>query len=240
MTIDLGGELGNLLKAGSLSDLLLQLESPTVTKEPRSTISQRQEALEKALKGMDPDKLIEMQETMSGYVDALDRAEVEFDNPGTELLPHQLDYLMRRDQDTRRIIELCDLVKASCKRIAFAAITAKVAAEQPDNPQPEYVSESLNVPSSGKRFCKEGAGRKPPRLKLDTDEAGPGLRELLGDEVWEKVCTETVIPEKRVVALSEERLLALAITDPTVAAKIESCLIPQGWNVGSYTVRNIK
>jgi len=230
-----GVDMKALLTSSTFKDLLVQMDAVTADAEPRSTIASRKEALAEALSAdLDGEKLIELQETLSNYVDLLARAEVEFDGSGAELTPVQLAHLMRRDQDTRKIKELVEVVADGVKRIVFEAITAKVARENPDEPFPEYVNDDIEVPELGKRFCRERAGRKVPLIDQEK------LRSALGEEKWAQV-TETVhVPAHTETNLSEQKLMALATLDPSVLQTIESSLIPAGWNVGAYTVRDLK
>lgn len=229
-------DLQALLRSGSFDGLLEAIDqADNVTREPRSTIAERQEALAEALAtDLTGEKLIEMQETLSNYVDLLAKAEVEFDGSGADLTPTQLSYLMRRDQDTRQIKELVEVVNKGLKRIIFEAITAKVAAANPKEPFPEYVSESIEVPDLGLRFCKEGAGRKTPLL--DYQE----LRSQVGEEVWERCVLTVDVPAHTETHFSEDLFKAEMLKDPALMTKLQAALRPAGWSVGSYTVRKIK
>jgi hypothetical protein len=232
--LTVSADLRALLKAGSFEDLLSKLDEPNVTKEPRTTIAERKAELEKALDELDDDQLIQLQEILTDYVDALSKDIVPFNAPGDSLTPQQLTYLMHRHVDTKKIKELIEVVEGGLKRIIFEAITAKVAREHPEEPFPEYVSDSIDVPELGKRFCKEGAGRKTPIIDLEK------LRAELGEEVWAEVTEEEYIPARTERRLSDFKLMAKATLDPAVLAKIEACLVPTGWKAGSYTVRPIK
>lgn len=228
-------DLQALLRSGSFTGLLEAIDQDNVTKEPRSTIADRQEALAQALANdLTGEKLIEMQETLSNYVDQLARAEVEFDSPGTDLTPAQLTYLMRRHQDTKAIEELAAVVYKGLKRIIFEAITAKVAHEDPSEKFPEYVSDSIEVPELGMRFCREGAGRKTPHLDFEE------LRKQVGEEVWARCVMTVDIPARTETQFSEDLFKAEMIRDPSLMQKLQLSLRPAGWNAGSYTARPIK
>lgn len=229
-------DLQALLRSGSFAGLLEAIDqSENVTKESRSTIAERQESLAEALSNdLMSEKLIELQETLTGYMDHLARAEVEFDGVGTDLTPNQLSYLMRRDQDTRQIKELAEVVNKGLKRIIFEAITAQVARENPDEPFPEYVSGSIDVPGQGLRFCKEGAGRKTPLLDQEK------LRGLVGEKLWARCVLTVDVPAHTETHFSEDLFKAEMLKDPALMQKLQAALHPAGWNAGSYTVRKIK
>lgn len=236
--------LSGLLGASTLGEVLARLDAARVkdVEGPRDTIAARAAAMSTALATLDDEKLIELQEVLSGYVDELATAEVAFDGAGTDLSAQQLVYLMRRDQDTRKIEELSKVVKAGLKRIVFEAVTAKVAAADPDEPHPDQVSGFIAVPEMGKKFCKEGMGRAAPLLKIESDGSGPGLRETLGEAVWAQVTTTRTVPAvpaHQVTELSDVLLMAKAMQDPEVMTKLEAALIDAGWKSGSFTVRDL-
>lgn len=229
-------DLAALLRSGSFSDLLAIIdEQQNVITEPRSTIADRQKELEQALAN-DPtgEKLIQMQEVLSDYVDQLAQDIVPFDGNGAELTHEQLVYLMRRHTDTKAIEELAKVVYGGLKRIIFEAITAKVARENPDEKFPEYVSDSIDVPEMGKRFCREGAGRMTPLL--DQDE----LRRQLGEDLWARCCETIDVPAHTETKFSEVLLKAEILRDHSLMPKLAACLIPAGWKAGSYTTKPIK
>lgn len=237
-------QLSGLLGASTLGEVIARIdaEKAQAATGTRDTIAARAEQMTQALATLDDEKLIEMQEVMSDYVDQLAAAEVAFDGPGTDLTPHQKAYLMRRYLDTKKIEELAKVVKAGLKRIVWEAVTAQVAAEHPDEPHPDQVSGSIAVPEYGKKFCKEGMGRAAPLLKIDSDASGPGLREMLGEDVWSEVTTTRVVPAvpaHEVTELSDVLLVAKAMHDPTVMSALEAALIDAGWKSGSFTVRDL-
>lgn len=236
-------EFAALLKASSLGTLLATFDSERrkADKPKKTTIAQRQAEIEEALAVLDDEKLIELQETLSNYVDQLAKAEVAFDDIGTHLTETQKIYLMNRHLDTKRIKELTEVVNKGLKRIIGNAVTAQVAAANPDEPHPENVSGSIEVPELNKRFCKEGAGYKEPVIKIESDLDGPGLRELLGDE-WDsvqEVVHHPAIPAWSETKLSEVLLMAKAAQDPTVLQKIKAAFVSGGEKSWSYTVRDL-
>lgn len=229
-------DLAALLRSGSFADLLAVIdEQQNVTTEPRSTIADRQKELAEALtKDLTGEKLIQMQEVLSEYVDQLAKDIVSFDGNGAELTHEQLVYLMRRHTDTKAIEELIKVVYGGLKRIIFEAITAKVARENPAEKFPEYVSDSIDIPEFGKRFCREGAGRMTPLI--DQDE----LRRQLGEQLWERCCETVEVPAHTETKFSEVLLKAEILRDLTLMPKLTASLIPAGWKAGSYTTKPIK
>lgn len=231
----------DLLKASSLGGILdlFDQQHRAADKSPRSTIAQRKAALSEALSGDDSDEaktqLIALQETLSNFVDSLDSSDIKLalDEEGAlAVTAEQKVALMRRYQDAKSIKELAEVVNAGLKAIVGEMVTAQVAADNPKEPHPEHVSGSIIVPELGKRFCKEGAGRKTPFLDQKR------LAELLGEDVWSQVVETRAVPAHEVTELSESKLMALAATDPDVLQKIAASLVPGGWKNWSFTVRD--
>jgi hypothetical protein len=114
------------------------------------------------------------------------------------------------------------------KRLAFSHLTEQFAADGEDFP--ELINGSIDVPSLGKRFSREGAGRKDPELQEKV------LRSIVGEGVWAKVVdTETVVVEK----LNIGKFMALAAKNPALLADLSRSLKVGEDKPGRLNVRDI-
>jgi hypothetical protein len=107
-------------------------------------------------------------------------------------------------------------------------MTAEFEAEGDE--YPEHINASIDAPEFGKRFARQGCGRKDPSL----DEKK--LAKLLGDKVWEQVTVEKVEVTREVDLGS---LMQLAKHDPEILEKLRASLKVGEWKSPSFAVHNI-
>ena len=98
---------------------------------------------------------------------------------------------------------------------------------------PEHTNGALDVPELGKRFCREGAGRKDS--SLDEDK----LRELVGEEVWAQITREEVIPATTVRKIDEAALIAAAADNPALLEDVRAAVKVGDWKSPRLMIRNI-
>lgn len=197
-----------------------------VAKARTSTVSARKAQLLQDLEGFNLERLIELKEEMSSFIDliTLSLGEVEL---MTESQAHTLmtQFLAQRD-----IGEFMDVCRGRIKDVAFQHITAaqKIAGAV----DPENTNGHIDVPSMGKRFCREAAGVGDPSINEVL------LKSILGDK-WSEVYVEEVIPETKTYVLSMEKLMDLVDSDPVVMEQIRDALIPGIPKVAKLMVRDL-
>lgn len=91
---------------------------------------------------------------------------------------------------------------------------------------PEHVNGYLDVPETGKRFCREGAGRKDPEFDVAR------LASILGEETFNNVTRVT-----RVV--DEDKLSSAILADPSLMEKVREAIVSPGWKSARLMVRDI-
>lgn len=195
-----------------------------VVASSRSTVAARKAKLLQALETYDVERLLELQKTMSDFVDLVTQ------NPLTEIASgadkildsSRAEVLMRRFLDQREIDELVSVVKDLIRTTVFSHFDALGKAAGLEDP--ENHNGVLEVPEVGKKFCREGTGYKDP--EIDSIK----LQELLGER-WSTVCTaelvpEQVIPEHVEYTLSVEKALEMGRKDPEVMEILRDCLTP--------------
>lgn len=97
-----------------------------------------------------------------------------------------------------------------------------------DDEFPEAVNGYIDVPELGKRFCREGAGRKEATFDMDA------LRELLGDELFDQVTIKKV--EYKV---DETALAKLGISKPGLLEQLRDVVKPGDWKSPRLMIRDI-
>lgn len=98
---------------------------------------------------------------------------------------------------------------------------------------PEHTNGVLDVPELGKRFCREGAGRKDSSLDEDA------LRERVGEEVWAQITREEVIPATTVRKIDEAALIAAAADNPSLLEDVRAAVKVGDWKSPRLMIRNI-
>lgn len=102
-----------------------------------------------------------------------------------------------------------------------------------DEEFPEHTNGVIDVPEMGKRFCREGAGRHDSSLDEDR------LRELVGEEVWERITREEVIPATVVRKLDERALVDATHEDPSLLEAVRESVRVGNWKSPRLMVRDI-
>ena len=95
---------------------------------------------------------------------------------------------------------------------------------------PEQTNAVLDVPELGKRFSREGAGRKAATFDLEA------LRAAVGDEVFEKITAEKVVVTREV---DEAALTAAVLADPSLLETVRDAVVPGDWKTTRLIVRDI-
>lgn len=213
----------------------LAREVQNASKIPRTSVEQRKKSWLEALAKMDEDKLLDMQEKMSDYVDLLSKHEISFEELPTELNDVQRVQLMRSALMSKDIKEFIETYYEWVRKVVFEVVAEEKSREGVDDP--EHAKGEIKVPELGKRFCKQGGGRKDPILDQEK------LKELLGEQ-WEDACEAEILPpitlpERVEHHFSVEKLMKLAETNPSILEKIRECLRPGEFKSNSFTILNL-
>lgn len=221
MTDLVGNELAKLREA-QIAKLITEAKPEAPVEVERTTVASRKLLMRQALEGYDVDRLLELQDTMTQFVDLVTRSSLIDEDAPVVLDGERAKDMMSCYLSQREIDEFATTVKDLIREAVFAHIDAVGAAE--GKADPEHINGTLEVPELGRKFCREGAGYKDPKL----DEAR--MQELLGDR-WDEVCEDIDIPEEVIPAhtekvLSVEKALKLSRKDPAVMEVLRACIIP--------------
>lgn len=202
----------------------------------RTTVAQRKEQLRQAVEAFDLDRLIELQDKASSIVDLITNNELHLDGENHVLENQLVTALMKEILVEREIKELIDMRNDVIRAAIFAHLTA--LAEARGEEFPEHTNGSVEVPTEGKKFTREGTGQKTPILNENK------LRALLGEERWEAVCDVTEVPEQVIPAHTEysvsgEKIIAAAADDPAILELVKQSLEAGGWKTPKFHIRNL-
>lgn len=133
---------------------------------------------------------------------------------------------MRQVLDIKLAKEMADASYEAVKALVFRTMDVAFA----DEDFPEHTNGVLDVPELGKRFCREGAGRKEPTI----DEAK--LAEAFGDELFAAVTTEKVVVAR---VIDEEKLAAAVAANPALMEAVRASMKSGDWKTPRLWVRDI-
>lgn len=220
-----------------MSNTLLQkvLSGSPVAKEEtqvvhnRTNLESRKKAWTESIESFDVDRLIGIQEEMDQFIDLM-KTLSKTGSDEVVLAPQEAVDLMKEYLSNKNIAEFLEARKAMVREMVFLSIEEKLREEGVEDPV--NTNGSIEVPSLGKKFCKEGAGYKDPVLDMAK------LKSELGSK-FDKVVVKKVIPEQVVEEVSEDLLVELAQNDPEVLKAIQESVVNGKPKSAKFVVRNM-
>lgn len=236
MTDLVATQLAQALKVTNSAALQALIDTPrtdAAKKKDRTTVAQRKEKLRQSLEAYDVDRLLELQETMSSFIDLISKPLAT--NGQRVMDGTQANEMMKRFLDQREIDELTTVVRDLVREAVFGHIDALLESEGIEDP--EAHNGVLEVPEFGKKFSREGAGYGTPDFDL------PRLRGLLGER-WAEIVDVQDVPEQIIPAHTEEvfsldKALKLSQRDTAVMEILRDCLIPGALKTARLWVRDL-
>lgn len=211
--------------------LVTEKVAEEVSKSTRSTIADRKYKHLETILSKDEEALAEMKTIMGSFISTIS-ASTGLELPVGQLLSSEEGHdLMSAYLAYQKVVEFAETWKSQLREIIFSHITEE--RRQEGLPSPENVNGEVVVPEFGKRFVKEGAGRKPARVDEDK------IQELLGDE-YADVLEVEIIPAKKVTKLSYEALMKKVQEKPELMESLKEAIILGEWKSPSFIVRDIK
>ncbi|QIG58354.1 hypothetical protein SEA_SKOG_202 [Gordonia phage Skog] len=218
--------------AAAYREIVRAAKAADVARAPRSTVTSRRKAWEKAIKVLDRTKLAVANKTLQGYVRKV-RANSEITHADPHILDvAEADALMEEFLDLKQIEDFIKARYGQIREAVFGSITEEALARKAEFP--EHENGVVKAPGTGKQFTREGAGRKDPVLNEEK------LAALVGADTWKDVTVTEQIPAQTVVKLDMDLLLAAARTRPEIMECIRESLDPGAWKTPRLQVRDIK
>ena len=229
-------DLSKLLKDSGNAKILEMLVNSEVEKaeKKRSTVADRQAAHLETISEKDLEKLKEMKVTMRTFVDLITRSSFLDWEPGTGQLLNEKEKFdaMKAWLAMKDITEFAEVWRLQARNRVFDHITSEFEVGGEEDPG----NKNGNIPvyKLGKKFCKEGTGRKDPVL----DEGK--LKELLDEldpTIWPRIQNKEIIPAKEIKSLSVEKLMGEVGERPEILQKIGESLVVGEFKTPKMQVR---
>lgn len=201
-----------------------------VEKTSRMTIADRKASHLEAIQQRDLEKIKEMKSVMKKFAGSVIKTDVLHPEDGI-LSDKQKVQLMEAYIAFQKVKEFAEVWNDECRQTVFDHVTAEN--EELGVEYPEFQNGSIEVPKLGKRFCKEGNGRKAPSI----DEEA--LKKALGDKVWNQVQDEVFVPAKVERSLSIEKLMKAVEEDPSLLETVRESLVVGEWKTPRFQVRDL-
>jgi hypothetical protein len=205
----------------SLAQRLFDKAGAVAVRLQKSTVASRKAEAAAKMAALDLEFIADMQDKLGGFMDLATLVVSD----GTTLTENNAHVLMTQALVRRDIAEFMDVVNAAIKETAFLHLDTEFAAQGEEDPS--SINGSIDVPSMGKRFAREGAGYNDPTV----DEAA--LAAALGDRIGE------VYEEKVVRTLSMDKLMDLVEKDPSVMEAVRDSLIPGTPKTARLVIRDL-
>lgn len=236
-------EVSRLLKASGGSyvrayENLVKQADREVSRQRRSTVSDRQQGWKDVLAKMDRQRLSELRKRMAGYVSLIKGHDLAFNEGPRPLEKQEQVQLMEEYLSFRDIDDFLKVRREWIRSAVFSHITETLAAVTGDDgtpvyPNPDMENGRVEVPELGKAFVREGCGRRDPDLDQGL------LRQHLGEDAWAEVCEVVEVPAHVEQRFSPEKLMKLAERDPSVLEKVKDCFVDAGWKSPRFVVKDI-
>jgi hypothetical protein len=222
-------EAGGYMEAfAALVDQKIDTE---VARTSRMTVADRKAGHLDTIRTRDAEKVKEMKVVMRKFADSVIKSEALHLEDGEQLSEKDQLQLMEAYIAFQKVKEFAEAWNEECRGTVFDHITA--VNEELGVEYPEFQNGSIEVPKLGKRFCKEGNGRKAPTIDEEK------LKEALGEDLWNKVQDEELVPAKVVKALSIEKLMKAVEDDPALLELVRESLIVGEFKNPRFQVRDL-
>jgi hypothetical protein len=136
--------------------------------------------------------------------------------------------VMHAYTDGKLISEAQTSIQELIKTLVFRSMD--LAAADSGEEFPEHTNMVLDVPETGKRFCREGAGRKEATVDFDA------LRAAVGPEVFAQITAQKV---EITYKLDESALASAVLDNPDLLEQVRSAVLPGDWKSSRLMVRDI-
>lgn len=219
--------LAKLNEATLVADLLKQADQAAAALKSGSNVELRKAAHRKNLKEANAVELVRVAQAQDDIL------------PQGSGIAAKSDEIMERGfnedeallaMDTFLKIALAVEAETSIKELIRTLVfrTMDLGAAEQGEEFPEHTNMELAVPELGKRFVREGCGRKDATFDV------AALQESLDPETFAAITTEKVT---RVV--DHDALTAAVLADPSIMEKVRDSVVSGGWKAPRLSVRDI-
>lgn len=228
----------------SIGKLLEELDKTSVSSEiesgRRTSKAVRRAEWKAALDVIPMDKIIQLEKTMSSYVDKFLLTRIELSEP-RELTQSEIDGLAKEYLAWEELNDFIQARYSQFRAMVFASITARrereiqesgLISDRPASQMPgELYSEAYGI-----RFKREGGNRKPPQVVWSRLEAE------LPTEVYKEICDEVKVSRQVIPAHTEyrpngEKLMDAVQKGLVPLEVLREAIIPGAWMTPKFVPR---
>ncbi len=214
----------NLVKA-----LLKEVDTAVAQEKNGNNVELRKAAMQKAVKESNSIVLAKYTEAANDLIPLGQKLSANGERIVTEGLDeNEVVTAMELYLKVKLATEGADAMKDMVRNMVFRSMDL-AAAEQGED-FPEHTNMVMDVPEIGKRFCREGAGRKDAEFDMDA------LRAAVGDEVFFAITAEKV----EITRVVDDQALSVAIlANPQLMEQMRDAVKPGDWKSARLMVRDI-
>lgn len=212
-----------------VADLLAQADGVAATLKKGSNVELRKAAHRKALKEANAVELVRVAEAQDDILplgSAIAAASDEIMERGfsTEEAEKAMDAFLKIKLASEAETAIQELVRTLVFR------TMDLAAEEQGEEFPEHTNMSIDVPELGKRFVREGCGRKDASFDV------AALQAALDPEVFASITTEKVVVTR---VVDHDALTVAVLANPELLETVREAVLPGSWKSARLMVRDI-
>lgn len=215
--------------ADLVANILRQVDDAAAAVKKGTNVELRKAAHRKALKdnnAIELERVDAAQERMLPQGQTLAEQSDQIMAAGLDV--EQAVVAMQSYVDGKLIAETQTAIQELVKTLVFRSMDL-AAAEQGEE-YPEHTNMVLDVPELGKRFCREGAGRKPATVDFEA------LRAAISPELFDQITTKKV---EISYDLDQAALSAAVLETPGLLEIVRDAVVPGDWKSERLMVRDI-
>lgn len=215
--------------AGLVADLLAEVDGASAISKKGNNVELRKAGTRKALAENNKivqTKVSEGADMMLAKGQRLAAAADSIMENGLDT--EQAEQAMQAYVSGKLVVETQGAIQDLVKSLVYRSMDLQ--AEEQGEEFPEHTSMSLDVPELGKRFVREGCGRKDATIDIEA------LRAALSPEVFASITAEKVVVTR---VIDEAALTAAVLENPALLENVRDAVVPGDWKSPRLMVRDI-
>ena len=213
--------------ASLVADLLSQVDVASAIEKKGNNVELRKAATRKALAQNNKIEQTKVAEAHDVELSRGQRLAAASDSiMETGLDTEQALQAMEAYVSGKLVLETQTAIQDLVKSLVYRSMDLSLAEQGEEFP--EQTNAVLDVPEMGKRFTREGCGRKPAEFDLDA------LRAAVGDEMFAQITAQKVE-----VVVDHDALTAAVLADPSLLETVRNAVVPGEWKSPRLMVRDI-